>query len=154
FQLLPTLLKAGENRKHPHAEIVLDTISRLTDLLFHELAEWAINPSGVKQDPSFARHQVLAALEQSLSRYATHERLAILDAFLLPPPLDNPTFLRILRDPQHACHMDMLRALSTSQDFGVIERLVELLRDTETPTAALEIIASRGDDAFLRILLH
>jgi hypothetical protein len=154
FEMLPTLLKAAENRKHPHTATILNAITGLTDVLYQHLAEWTIGATPGAHDPSFARHHVLTALEQSLSRYAKHERFAILDAFLLLAPIDNATFLKILRDPHHACHADMIRALSTSQDFGVMERLVELLRDTETPTAALEIIANRGDDAFVRILLH
>jgi len=154
FEMMPTLLRAAENQKHRYTTAILSAITGLTELLFQQLAEWSIGPSKGAHDPSFARHHVLMALEESLTRYATHEQLAILDAFLLLAPIDNDTFLRILRDEHHACHADTIRALSTSQDFGVMERLVELLRDTETPNAALEIIANRGDDAFVRILLH
>jgi hypothetical protein len=154
FEMMPTLLRAAENPKHCHTDAVLSAVTGLSEVLFQQLAEWSIGPTPRTHDPSFARHHVLMALEESLTRYATHEHLAILDAFLQIAPIDNDTLLRILRDQNHACHADTIRAFSTSQDFGVMERLVEFLRDTETPKAALEIIANRGDDAFVRVLLH
>jgi hypothetical protein len=154
FEMLLTLLRAAENPNHRHSSAVLSAITGLTDALCQQIAEWSTGPSPRAQDPSFARHHVLMALEESLARYASHELFAILDAFLLLAPIENDTFLQILRDEHHACHADTIRALSTSQDIGVMKRLVELLRDTETPQAVLEIIANRGDDAFVRILLH
>lgn len=154
FDLFPTLVKAAENKKHPQPDDVLATMSGLVDILYHELAQWAAGIRDGGRDPSFVRHPVLAALEQSLNRYAQHQRTEILDAFLLLAPVDNATFLKILRDRHHACHAPMVKALSTSQDSGLIERLVDLLRDTEAPAAALEVIAQRDDQQFLNILLH
>lgn len=154
FEMFPTLLKAAEDKKHRHHADVLATIAGLTDLLYQELAQWAGGARDGGHDPSFARHHVLAALEQSLGRFAQHRRTEMLDAFLLLAPVDNSTFLTILRDPRHACHTPMVEALSTSQDSGIMERLVELFRDTEAPAAALELIACRGDPQFLNILLH
>jgi hypothetical protein len=48
----------------------------------------------------------------------------------------------------------MIEALATSEDSGIMERLVELLRDTDAPAAALEVIARRCDAEFLNILLY
>src|SRR4029079_8300371 len=105
-------------------------------------------------DPSFTRHQALNALEQSLGRYAQHQRREILDAFLLLAPVDNAIFRRILCDSRHPCHTATIQTLSTSQDSGIMERLVDLLRDTEAPNAALEVIAARNDLQFVNLLLH
>jgi hypothetical protein len=154
YEMFPTLLKAAENPNHPNLADVLATIARLTDLLYQELALWAGGAREGAHDPSFIRHQFLAALEQSLGRFGQNGRSEILDAFLLLAPVDNPVFLKILRDPKHACHARTVEALSTSEDSGIMERLVELLRDTEAPTAALEIVASRGDEQFVNLLLH
>jgi hypothetical protein len=154
YDLFPTLIKAAENKRHPFREDVLASISGLADRLHQDLAQWAAGVRDGMHDPSFQRHPVLNTLEQSLSRYAQHQRIEILDAFLLLAPTDNTTFLKILRDTNHACHAQLVAELSTSQDSGIMERLVDLLRDTEAPSAVLEVIAQRGDQEFLNILLH
>jgi HEAT repeat protein len=154
FDQFSTLINAAENNKHHHLEIVVAAIAGLADSLHRELARWASGARDGGRDPSFVRHHALTTLEQSLGRFAQHRRIEILDAFLLLAPIDNTTFLRILRDPHHACHAKTVAALSTSEDSGIMERLVELLRDTEAPDAALEIVAKRGDQQFLNILLH
>jgi HEAT repeat protein len=154
FEMFPTLLKAAENEKHHSPADVLASIDRLSDLVYEQMAQWASGARDGLHDPSFARHQMLAALEQSLGRYGHHRRTEILDAFLLLAPIDNRTFLRILRDPNHVCHAATVKALATSEDSGIMERLVELLRDTDAPPAALDVIARRGDEQFLNILLH
>jgi hypothetical protein len=154
FEQFPTLVKAAENKKHPYLDEVFSTIAELTDELYQELAQWAGGDRAGLHDPSFKRRNVLLALEQSLSRYAAHHQTEILDAFLLLAPADNATFLKVLRDMHHACHEPMVDELTASEDSGIMERLVELLRDTDTPQAALEIIAQREDRQFLNILLH
>ncbi len=154
FEMFPTLLKAAENKKHKHPADVLATIAGLTDRLFQDLAQWAGGAREGVHDPSFTRRHVLVALEQSLSRFAQHNRTEILDAFLLLAPADNAMFLKILHDTHHPCHAAMVAALSTSEDSGIMDRLVELLRDTEAPTAALEVVAQRDDQQFLNLLLH
>jgi HEAT repeat protein len=155
FELLRTLLSAAENKHHRHPADLFAAISGLVDVLFQDLAQWAsgIRPSG-GHDPSFTRHQALNALEQSIGRYAQHQRREILDAFLVLAPVDNTTLLKILRDLRHPCHAATVQTLSTSQDSGIMERLVDLLRDTDAPNAVLEIIAGRNDLQFVNLLLH
>src|SRR4029077_959715 len=100
------------------------------------------------------RHHVLVSLEQSMSRFAQHRRQEILDAFLLLAPVDNSTLNKILRDVNHACHAVVVAELTSTQDFAIMERLVEMLRDTDTPPAALKIISCRTDERFVDILLN
>ncbi len=154
FDLFPTLIKAAEYKQHRHAAVVLATISGLVDRLIQDLAHWAGGMGAGAHDPSFVRQPVLNALERSLDHYAQHQRVEILNAFLLLTAFDNPTFLKILRDSQHACHTATIAALSTSQYSGILERLVDLLRDTAAPIAALKIVAQRHDRPFLNVLLH
>src|SRR4029078_4181050 len=118
-----------------------------------ELSQWASGDRSAPHDPSFKRHHVLVSLEQSVSRFAQHRRKEILDAFLMLTPVDNTTFNKILRDATHPCHANVVAELTSTQDFAVMERLVELLRDTDAPTAALKIIARRADDRFIDVLL-
>ena len=89
-----------------------------------------------------------------MSRFAQHRRQEILDAFLLLAPVDNSTLNKILRDTNHPCHAPVVAELTSTQDFGIMERLVEMLRDTDTPPAALKIIARRTDERFVDILLN
>jgi HEAT repeat protein len=154
FELLPTLLKAAENKSHPYRDNVLAAISGLADTLYHDLALWVGSDRKTGRDPSFTRHHVLHALEVSLGRFAQHQCTEILDAFLLLAPTDNNTFQKILRDQTHASHQALVHALAVSQDSAIIERLVELLRDTDAPPAAVKLIAERDDETFLNILLH
>lgn len=155
FDMLRTLIRAAENKRHRHHADLFAAICGLVDVLFQDLAQWAggIRPSGA-HDPSFTRHQALNALEQSIGNYAQHQRREILDSFLLLAPADNATFLKILRDARHPCHSATIQTLSASQDSGIMERVVDLLRDTDTPHDALEIIATRNDLQFVNLLLH
>lgn len=154
YELFPTLIRAAENIQHRHVAAVLTTISSLVGRLHQDLDHWAGGVRPDAHDPSFVRQRVLNALERSLQNYAQHQRIEILNAFLLLTAIDNSTFLKILRDSQHACHIAMIAALSTSHDSGIMERLVDLLRDTAAPTAALRVVAERHDQQFLNIVLH
>jgi HEAT repeat protein len=154
FDLFSTLVKAAENRNHRHVAHVTGAMLALTHQLQHELTERKVPSEGGRPDPAFTRHHLLVALENSLTRFGTHQRTEIIDAFLLLAPLDNATFQKILRDPRHACHARTLTALSASDDIGVIKRLVELLRDTDAPEAALTAISQRSDQAIIDYLLH
>jgi hypothetical protein len=154
FNLFPTLVKAAENRHHRHASVVVEAMLAMTHELQRELAEHTVATEGGHHDPAFTRHHLLATLERSLARFATHQRTEIIEAFLLLAPLDNSTLLRILRDPRHACHAHVVSALATSNDAGVVQRLVELLRDTDAPDAVLRAISGRTDAAFVQFLLH
>jgi HEAT repeat protein len=69
-------------------------------------------------------------------------------------PVDNGTLNKILRDTNHACHAPVIAELTSSPDFGIMERLVEMLRDTDTPPAALKIISHRSDERFVDLLLN
>ena len=154
FEMFPTLLKTAENKKHKHAADVLATIASLTDVLYQDLAQWAGSAAHRRTRPVLYRRHVLVALEQSLGRFAQHQRLKSSTlSFCSHRPI-TPRSLKILRDTHHACHAPMVAALATSEDSGIMERLVELLRDTDAPTAALEVVAQRGDQQFLNILLH
>ena len=45
FEMLRTLLRAAENKRHRHATDLIAAISGLVDVLFQELAQWA---SGIR----------------------------------------------------------------------------------------------------------
>ncbi len=151
--LFPVLVKAAEDKSHRHHAEVATAIHDLTDHIQQDLAHWAAGDRSARHDPSFKRHHVLLALEQSLARFGRHRRQEILDAFLLLAPIDNRTFNRILHDPKHACHAPIINELTLTTDSGIIERLVEMLRNTEISVAALQVIAQRSDHRFVDVLL-
>lgn len=152
--LIPVLVKAAEDKKHHFRTDVAATILELATLVQRELVQWAAGDRTAQHDPSFKRHHVLVSLEQSMARFAQHRRQEILDAFLLLAPVDNNTLNKILRDSNHPCHAPVAAELTSTQDFGIMERLVEMLRDTDIPPAALKIISQRTDERFVDLLLN
>jgi hypothetical protein len=152
--LMPVLVKAAEDKKHQYRTHVAATLLELATCIERELTQWAAGDRTAPHDPSFKRHHVLVSLEQSMSRFHQHRCQEILDAFLLLAPVDNNTLNKILRDTNHACHAPVVAELTSTQDFAIMERLVEMLRDTDIPPAALKIIARRTDERFVEILLN
>jgi HEAT repeat protein len=151
----PALLKAAEVApQHRHADQISTTIFQLADRLHDRLTQWARGGERSGDDPTFARHQMLAALEGCLAHGAQHIGSEILEAFLLLAPSDHATLARILNDAHHACHTHLVNILSTSDEPLVYERLVALIRDTEAPIAVLEAIAGRSDRPFVEYLLQ
>jgi HEAT repeat protein len=61
--------------------------------------------------------------------------------------------LRMLQDETHPCHSDIVESFITSTVPGIPEKLVDVLRNTDAPSAALEAIARRSDVHFVRHLL-
>jgi HEAT repeat protein len=153
YDLFPILVKAIEDKKHRHRSDVAETIQEMAVQVQHKLAQWTGGDrSG--HDPSFARHHLLISLEHSLARFAQHHSRKVLDSFLLLAPVENVTLQQILADTNHPCHSVALRELHSTQEGEIIERLIEMLRDTDIPTAVLELIGSRADDRFVGTLLR
>ncbi len=152
FELIPKLVTAMENRQHPHLIQLAATLLRLSNLLHQELHDKQRLQG--QRDPFFARRHVLAALEQSLECYNKHQRLEVVESFLLLTPAANPTLHRVLQDARHPCHAQLVSSLSSSAAAGILQLLVELLHDTQAPINALGVIAGRSDRKFLELMLH
>jgi HEAT repeat protein len=61
--------------------------------------------------------------------------------------------LRILNDRQHPCHSAIVDSLASSRVPGILEKLVDIFRNSDAPLAALEALARRRDRDFVRYLL-
>jgi hypothetical protein len=133
---------------------IADAIKQLADVLYEELANRPAEAKFPGRDPAFARRNVLVSLERALANFGSHGRRVLLEAFLLLAPHDDPSLARMLRDPRHPCHANLCELLSASPAAGLIEQLVELLRDTDAPEAVLEAIARRADLPFVAALLR
>jgi HEAT repeat protein len=151
YQLLPTLVEVTEDPSHSHWAQASATLVQLASFLHQESLA---RPQDRTCEPTLIHRQVLPALEQSVMRYGEHQRLEIIDAFLLLVPSHNDTFLRILKDPNHPCHQPVLNSLGSSAVVPIFELLAQLLHDTSVPNSALRIIANRLDRKFLDYLLH
>lgn len=151
YQLLPALVEVSENKRHRHSAQALATVVQLARLL-HE--ETLARPQDRTCEPGLMRRQVLPALEQSVVRFNTHERLEIIDAFLLLVPPNNETLLRILSEPAHPCHRPVVDSLTTSAQVPLLDLLTQVAHDTKAPELALKIVARRHDRKFLDYLLH
>lgn len=151
YLLIPTLVEVAESQTHRHSDQAAATLIQLASYLHQETITRLADRTC---EPSIVMRQVLPALERSVDRYGDHERLEIVDAFLLLAPPSNPTLLKILDDPAHPGHQTVLNTLGTSAVIPVFELLAQLLHDTNLPQPALRIIANRLDRKFLQFLLH
>jgi HEAT repeat protein len=151
YQLLPALVEVAENHAHRHSAQAAATAVQLAGLLHQETLA---RPQDKTCEPNFMRRQVLPALESSVVRYGTHQRLEVIDAFLLLVPPTNETLLKILSDPAHPCYRPVVNSLSSSALIPILELLTQLVHDTKTPGSALKIIAQRRDRKFLDYVLH
>lgn len=151
--LFATLLKALEQPQHRHAQKISTTIVQFAIDLHDEVVAWARGDRN-RRDPSFARRQVLLALERGLKRKTEYNPAGVIDAFLLLAPVDNHTLLEIIRKSNHPCHYQLISSLGSSRTKAVMERLVAFLHDSDAPAAAIEAIGRRSDGAFADYLLH
>lgn len=151
YQMIPTLAQVAEDSAHRHSQQALATLVQLASLLHQESFARGDEKTC---EPGIVRRQVLPALETSVIRFGEHQRLEIIDAFLLVVPPNNDTFLKILRERSHPCHRPVLDSLSNSAVVPILDLLTRLLHDLEIPASALKAIGTRLDRKFLDYLLH
>jgi HEAT repeat protein len=153
YEQFPILIRAAENPHHRHTEQIKAAILQLANRLHQDFATHVTPAHRRCRDPFFVRRPVLRALERSLSNYGRHHQLEIVEAFLLLAPADHPTLVKILHNVHHSCHHQVMSSLSTSKLQAMMQQLVALLHESDTPTCALKLIARRTDRRFLETLL-
>jgi HEAT repeat protein len=154
YEQFPALVRAAENRRHRHAAQVNSAMLQLANRLRSDLVEHAAVLHHGSRGPAFLHRQAVSALERAVSSYQQHQRLEIVEAFLLVAPADNDLLRRILDDVHHPCHQPAVSSLLGSKVPAMMEQLGALLHDPSVPKIALEIIARRADKRFLESLLH
>ncbi len=153
YDLFPTLVRVCEKPGHQHAGRTAATMLQMAGALHEALLIW-LQGKRTGRDPSFARHQALITLEQSLKRRVRRHRTEIIEAFLLLAPTDSLALASMTGDTSHPCHDQLVLSLSTNVSRGGMERFVALLRDTDAPMPVLLAIGRRTDAAFIEFLLH
>ena len=150
YELFPVLIELAEDPQHPASSNAAATLVRLASQLRDE-SNLPVESS--KKDPFFARRKAIDRMGKSLNRFHEHKRLEILDAYLLLTSHDHPFFKRLIYNPHHPCHEQLVSTLRSSRVPGIIRILVEMMRDTQSSLDFLKIFAERKDQKFLNTAL-
>lgn len=152
YDLIPALLNLLEDPRRQKVDMAGETLLEVTGQLYEELA--APRDYSNRRDPQLVRQHVISSLEASVKRFDRHKRREAIEAFLVLVGRDNVTLKQILSDPHHAGFLAMVDVLSHSSRGGVMRLLLSLLDDPHVPSAALSVVANRGDLKFVRYLLR
>ena len=149
YDLMPALINAAEDESNPNRQLVAETLLKLAELLYDELA----SPRDYRnrRDPQLVRQHVLASLEQSVLRFSKHRIDEVIEAFLLLVHRDNTTLRQILADPLDPSYRPIVEVLSHSPRGGIIRLVLSFLDDSHAPSAAITILARRGDERFVEM---
>jgi HEAT repeat protein len=151
YELIPILIGMLEDDGHPFAQEAAAALIALADELYHDLA--TTRDERRRRDPQTARNHAVAALEQSIRRFAAHQRREPIEAFLQLVPRDNALLSRILSDPREPSFVPMLEILQSSVQPGVMRLLSGFLDDSRPPTAGLSAGLRRTDRRWVDHLL-
>jgi hypothetical protein len=152
YDLIATLLTVLEDSSTEASHPAGDTLLLLAAELYNELA--SERDYAIRRDPQLVRKHVVASLEDSVKRYANHQRREVIEAFVLLVGRDNVTLKQILQDAHHTAFLATVDVLSHSNQAGAIRLLLSFLDDPHAPSAALGVIAKRSDERFVQYLLR
>lgn len=152
YDLMPALVNALEDPGHPRAALAAQTLLRLSELLYEELA----SPRDYRQrrDPQLVRRNVTGCLEDSARRFSRHRRHEPVEALLRLADRDDVAVKQILLDPLHGSFLACTQVLTLSEHPGVIRLVLSFLDDPQAPAAALAALSSRVDRHFVELLLR
>ncbi len=152
YDLVGPLINAVEDRAHPQAALICETLVSMSDLLSEEVS--APRDYSDRRDPQLVRRNFVTVLERSVGRFAQHKRVEIIESFVMLAKRDNAQLKHILGDPHHAAYLSLIDTMSHSRRPGVMRLLLSLLEDTRPPLAATQIVAKRTDPRFVQQLLR
>lgn len=152
YDLVGPLLNAVEDRSHPQATMICETLVSMSDLLYEEVS--TPRDYSDRRDPQLVARNFVTVLENSLARYGQHKRGEVIESFLILAKRDNAQLKLILQDPHHSAYLAVIETLSHSRRPGVISLLLSMLDDNRPPLAAIQIVAKRTDPRFVQQLLR
>lgn len=152
YDLIPTLVKAAEDKANEFAEQAAQAAVELAQLLSNELN--APRDYRTRRDPALIRQYVYNSLEHSVRHFADHRRAALIEAFLLLVKKDDSLLKQMLDNPDEVVYAAIVRHLMTSSRPGVIRVILDLLEELHAPASVLHVLARRHDECFLKILLN
>jgi hypothetical protein len=151
--LFELLIDVAADPRQPNRDQAAAALVRLATLLHQDATETSEGAPRPRREPFFVRRQAVAALERSIARFGVHERLEIIESFLLLAPLENAAMQQVLRSEAHPCHPHFIASLRRSKAPGVLDRLAEVLKANNPPRAVLDLVAERSDRRFVEHLL-
>jgi HEAT repeat protein len=152
YDLIPTLVKAAEDKANAYAEQAAHAAVALAEHLSNELN--SPRDYRTRRDPALIRQYVYSSLEHSVRHFAEHRRAALIEAFLLLVNEDDSLLKQMLEDPDDVVYAAIVRHLTASSRVGVMRVVLELLEDLHAPAAVLHVVGRRRDEPFVRLLLH
>ncbi|MGC4006721.1 MAG: HEAT repeat domain-containing protein [Pirellulales bacterium] len=152
YDLLQTLLNAAEDQSNPHRKHVAETLTRLIEHFYEELA--GPRDYARRRDPQRMRDYFIGLLETSLSRFSKHQSHEILEAFLLLVQRDNSLLKQILNEPRHPAYLAITEMLTHSPRGGVMRLVLSFLDDPHAASSGITLLAYRTDHKFLDYLLR
>lgn len=151
YDLIPTLVRAAEDKSNPCLEVAADAVLALAEQLFHDIS--APRDYRIRRDPVLVRQFVHNALEQSVRKFGSHRRIALVEAFLLLASKDDSLLKYILNEPDVVAYAAVIGQLTSSPRPGVMRIVLEMLEQPHAPAAILHVASRRRDETFVRLLL-
>ena len=152
YDLIPALINAAEDDANPHADLAAETVFRLSQLLYDELA--GPRDYSVRRNPQLARARLVTSLEASVKKFAQHRRSDLVTAFLILTKNENVTLKKILGDPHDAAYLTVLQLLTNSAEPGVMRVALGYLDDPFPPSSIVNVLSRRQDVDFVRHLFN
>ncbi|MBN2295756.1 MAG: HEAT repeat domain-containing protein [Pirellulales bacterium] len=152
YDVLPGLLVVAEKEDCVESDLAAKTILKLAEMFYGELS--GVDEQPKRKDIENVRRQMTSTLEDAARRYLKHQRLEIVEAFLLVTKPSNATLRNLLRSPEEAAHAAVIEVLYNSQQGGVIRLLLGFLEDPQMPRRALRVMCERTDAKFVTNLLQ
>jgi hypothetical protein len=146
--LIPVLVDAATDRSNYHAVMAADAVLQLAELLSEELA--TKRDYRLRRDPHLQRHSVLPSLERAATHVRDHNRVELLEAFVLLADRENAVLKRLLQSPSDRGFPSLLELFQSSSRPGAHRLLLSYLDDPHAPLAALQAIGRRAGAAMYR----
>jgi len=152
YDLLPLLVNVAISKVD---SVDVDQAARVLLELARRLYEEVAGPRDYnRRDPQLVRCRVVTSLAGEVDRFARHQRLEIIEAFLILAGRENATLRRILQATSGVNRQPVIDTLTHSTQPGVMRLLCDFLEDRHAPLAARQAMAARQDPPFLHYLFH
>ncbi len=152
YDTIPALLALLKNRDSPKGELAAQTVLELAELFYRDLAD--TEAKSKQGNLASLRRRITFALEEAVAGFATHQRIEVIEAFLLLAKRQNVLLQRVLQEPREAGRDVFLDVLSSSSRGGVIRLLLSFLEAPQMPRAVKEILTGRTDSKLVENLVR
>jgi HEAT repeat protein len=134
----------------PNSELLAETVLRLAELLYSELA--IPTQKRRRKNTDVLRKNLTSQLEDAARKFSKHRRREVIEAFLLICKPQNVTF-RALLQPSDSAFEVVTKVLSESPRGGVMRLVLSALEDPLMPITLRKIMATRTDAKFVENLV-